>query len=211
MRKHKEAHIFVNSGDRCEFRIWWEESHTLVRTEAGYSSAVTGLLENITERARDNPQEDQHWCDWQLCRENVSQHLKHCSSNKTFQISLLLFMRKLAFLSTWCSHHSHITFLFIYFFGCKEQSIVLFCVLILIKPCCWQINYKQFGLRQCDECWQNVWVLQINPKEIFELPQRLADRTQPMARFLADIYSQSEHRKWDDVWCYLKWKCRKEI
>lgn len=76
-------------------------------TDAGYTSAAAGLQENIgrgRERERDSAPEGQHLCDWHLHRENVSQHLKQSSPNMSFRIykhvSLLLFMRKLAFTST---------------------------------------------------------------------------------------------------------------
>lgn len=52
-------------------------------------------------------QREREHCDWHLHRENVSQHLKQSSSNMRFRIykhvSVLLFMRKLAFTRTWRS------------------------------------------------------------------------------------------------------------
>lgn len=139
-------------------KIWGEESWYSVlvrlwifsitltlqkRIRTGYSSAATVLLKNITGRDRDGAPEAQLRFDWQLHRENVSQHLKQRNSNKTFRIyqhiSLLLFMRKLAFGNTWRSHQSSMIFTRIPWtsFACEEQSFFLFYGLISIKPCCW--------------------------------------------------------------------------
>lgn len=98
---------------------------------------------NLMERDRDSSPEALHWFDRQLHRENVSQHLKPCNFNKTFRIyqhiSPLLFMRKLAFGSTWHSHQSCMIFTRIPWtsFACEEQSCLLFHKIISIRPCCW--------------------------------------------------------------------------
>ena len=81
--------------------------------------------------------------DRQLRGENVRQHLKPRNSNKTFRIyqhiTLLLFMRKLAFSSTWRSHLSLMIFTRIPWtsLACEEQSLFLFYSVISIKLCCW--------------------------------------------------------------------------
>ncbi len=157
MGKHSKAHICVNktgTDETSEYegrnpgtaRSWgcgFSVLHSHCTREAGYSSAATVLLKNITGRERDGAPEAQHRFDWQLHRENVSQHLKPRNSNKTFRIyqhiSLLFFMRKLAFSSTWCSHQSRMIFTRIPWisFAWEEQSLFLFYGLISIKPCCW--------------------------------------------------------------------------
>lgn len=101
------------------------------------------LWKNITERDRNGTPEAWYWFDRPLHRENVSQHLKPRNSNKTFRIyqhfSPLLFMRKLAFGSTWRSHQSRMIFTRIPWtlFACEEQSLFMFHGLISIKLFCW--------------------------------------------------------------------------
>lgn len=113
--------------ERREFRAWGEDSWNIkwklvdfqygrlqqLGTDAGYTSAATGLLENIWAGERDGAPEGQHRRDWHRHRQNVSQHLKQSNSNMRFRIhkhvSVLLFMRKLAFTRTW--HSRRLTFL----------------------------------------------------------------------------------------------------
>lgn len=105
-----------------EFRVWGEDSLKIkckwvdfqytrlkpwnrCRIYKCSDWAAGKYQEREGERERDGAPEGQHCRDWHLHRENVSQHLKQSSSNMRFgiykHVSLLLFMRKLAFTSTW--------------------------------------------------------------------------------------------------------------
>lgn len=82
------------------------------------------------ERERNGAPEGQHRRDWHLHRENVSQHLKQSSSNMRAgihkHVSLLLFMRKLAFTSTWRSRQLTFTTISWTLYACRRWGLLGF-------------------------------------------------------------------------------------
>lgn len=116
------SYLCKQNRERREFRVWGEDSwnikwklvdfqyrrlQQLPYNRCRYTSVATGLLENIWEGERGGAPEGQHRRDWHRHRQNVSQHLKQSNSDMRFRIhkhiSVLLFMRKLAFTRTWRS------------------------------------------------------------------------------------------------------------
>lgn len=92
------SYLCKQNRERREFRVWGEDSWNIkwkladfqsrrlqqLRTDAGYTSAVTGPLKNIGEEERGGAPEGQHCRDWHRHRENVSQHLKQSNSDMRF-------------------------------------------------------------------------------------------------------------------------------
>lgn len=204
-------------GDRYSMVRWWIFSIALTlwrEKKAGCRNAATVLLKNLMERDRDSSPEAPHWFDRQLHRENVSQHLKPCNFNKTFRIyqhiSLLLFMRKLAFGSTWHSHQSCMIFTRIPWtaFACEEQSLLLFHKIISIRPCCWVRSlWKSLKIGHCKKETASSMVLMC----LFLVLQNVQLNYPPASHQFQQIYSCLQNGISGSVfiitshWLYLLW------
>lgn len=147
------SYLCKQNRERRKFRVWGEDSWNIkwklvdfqyrrrqqLRTDAGYTSTATRLLENIWEGERDGAPEGQHRRDWHRHRQNVSQHLKQSDSDMRFRIhkhvSVLLFMRKLAFTRTWRSQQ--LTFLRAHP-PCMQGAASFW--VIPMQSCCWQLK-----------------------------------------------------------------------
>lgn len=143
MWKHRDARILVNK------RVSEESSEYEERNIPGILNAsewvFSAIDSNLTiykcsdwaagkyqerEGERNGAPEGQHRRDWHLHRENVSQHLKQSSSNMRAGIhkhfSLLLFMRKLAFTSTWRSRQLTFTTISWTLYACRRWGLLGF-------------------------------------------------------------------------------------
>lgn len=169
MRKHCKAHIFVNKTGTDEtseneeipvyyklVRLWIFSTTLTLQTRSRIFPACSkpGYWKNITDRDRDCAPEAQRRFDWQLHRENVSQHLQQCNSNKTFRIYQHIS-------HSWENWHSagpdaHISPAYSIYknplnsFACKEQSLFLFSGQSQLYPAVERyLMHSSISCRQC--------------------------------------------------------------